>query len=239
MNPRILSYGQDPGFEILTAGTSSTRYYTAQAGAYIQSSSVFQQDVWHMVTIVRISGLLEIFIDGQLQGNLVANWSSIYNYNFQIGKKSQGTTDHWGGSIDDVRIYNRALSSNEVAQLYAVEADVPVITQQPVSQTVNPGGSATFTVTATAQHPLTYQWQKNGVPIPGATNTSLSFPSAQSSNVGYYSVTVSNAVTGIASASVLLNLTGYADPTWTGLVAYYPFNGNANDASGKIGRAHV
>jgi len=120
-----------------------------------------------------------------------------------------------------------------VASLYALEADQPVITQQPLEQTINVGSTATFTVAATANHPLTYQWFKDGTPISGATNTTLALTNVQSAAVGFYSVTVSNAVTGVASANALLNLTGYADPTWRGLVAYYPFNGNANDESGN------
>jgi len=46
----------------------------------------------------------------------------------------------FNGYLDDVRIYNRALSSNEVAQLYALEAPVPpTFTLQPQSVTADAG----------------------------------------------------------------------------------------------------
>ena len=114
-----------------------------------------------------------------------------------------------------------------------MEADVPVITQQPQAQTVNAGSTVSFSVTATANHPLTYQWRTNDVPITGATNSIITLTNVQSANIGFYSVAVSNAVTGVVSTGALLNLTGAPDPTTNGLVAYYPFNGNVKDASGN------
>ena len=46
-------------------------------------------------------------------------------------------------------------------------------------------------------------------------------------------MSVSNAVTGVLSANAALNVSGYDFSQWQGLVAYYPFNGNANDESGN------
>lgn len=52
----------------------------------------------------------------------------------------------------------------------------PTITQQPQSQTVSLGQTATFTLSATGTLPLTYQWKRNGVNIGGATNASYTTP---------------------------------------------------------------
>ena len=53
-----------------------------------------------------------------------------------IGVNSASTTnDAFVGRIDDVRFYNRSLSSTEVTQLYAFESDLPVITSQPQART--------------------------------------------------------------------------------------------------------
>ncbi len=48
----------------------------------------------------------------------------------------------------------------------------PTITTQPANQTVTAGQTATFTVVAAGTAPLSYQWQKSGVNIAGATSTS-------------------------------------------------------------------
>src|SRR5260370_9275245 len=54
----------------------------------------------------------------------------------------------------------------------SAEAAIPSITTQPISQTVKIGQTATFVVAATGAAPLSYQWQKNGANIAGATATS-------------------------------------------------------------------
>jgi hypothetical protein len=52
----------------------------------------------------------------------------------------------------------------------------PDISAQPANVTVTEGDIATFSVTATASSgSLTYQWQKRGVNIPGATSSTVSF----------------------------------------------------------------
>lgn len=68
----------------------------------------------------------------------------------------------------------------------------PSITTQPQSQSVYAGQPATFSVEASGNPPLTYQWSKDGSPISGATSSSLSIASASASDAGTYRVVVSN-----------------------------------------------
>ena len=49
----------------------------------------------------------------------------------------------------------------------------PVITVQPTNVTVVEGGSATFTVRLSHYLGATFQWQRNGADIPGATNSAI------------------------------------------------------------------
>src|ERR1700674_397923 len=52
----------------------------------------------------------------------------------------------------------------------------PSIASQPISQTVNPGQTATFLVVATGTAPLPYQWMLNGAAITGATSPAYTTP---------------------------------------------------------------
>src|ERR1700722_18670851 len=84
----------------------------------------------------------------------------------------------------------------------------PVITTQPVSQTVGVGQSATFFVIASGSTPLGYQWQKNGVNISGATSSSYTTPAAASAdNAAKLIVVVSNSVGSATSNSAILTVT--------------------------------
>jgi len=75
---------------------------------------------------------------------------------------------------------------------------LPLITVQPVSQTVNVGQGANFTVEVTG-FPLNYQWRKDDVDLVGATSrTYYVFP--QTNQAGTYTVVVSNPAGSVTSA---------------------------------------
>jgi hypothetical protein len=91
----------------------------------------------------------------------------------------------------------------------------PSITSQPVSQTVNAGQTATFTVVAKGTPPITYQWRKNGVNIPGATSSSFTTLAATALDNGVtFDVLVTNLVS--AKTSIPVTLTVNAPPSITG-----------------------
>jgi photosystem II stability/assembly factor-like uncharacterized protein len=87
----------------------------------------------------------------------------------------------------------------------------PTITTQPVSQTVCVGAPVTFTVVAAGTGPLSYQWYKDGIPIPGATASSYSIPSVTPGDAGNYHVVVTNEC-GSAASNVMV-LTVNTPPT--------------------------
>lgn len=88
-------------------------------------------------------------------------------------------------------------------------ATAPSVTTQPFAQTVNVGGSATFTVAASGTTPLSYQWRKNGTAISGnasATTATLTLTSVATTDAGSYSCVVSNAAGSDVSASATLTV---------------------------------
>ncbi|HYC71143.1 MAG TPA: matrixin family metalloprotease [Opitutaceae bacterium] len=87
----------------------------------------------------------------------------------------------------------------------------PEITVQPTSLTVNTGGSANFSVTATGAD-LAYQWFFNGNAITGATASSFAVSNAQPANAGSYHVVVSNAGGSVTSATATLTVNSAPPP---------------------------
>ena len=81
-----------------------------------------------------------------------------------------------------------------------------LITQQPMSQGVNIGATATFTVVAAGSGPLQYQWRKNGTDLAGATQSTLSLPNAQATSAGVYSVLVTSGTDAEISAPATLTV---------------------------------
>ena len=55
-----------------------------------------------------------------------------------------------------------------------------------------PGSDVSFSVTATGTAPLSYQWQKDGVDLPGATTAQLTITGVMESDEGGYRCVVTN-----------------------------------------------
>ena len=85
----------------------------------------------------------------------------------------------------------------------------PQIVTPPTNQTVAVGQSATFSVTATGTAPLSYQWNKNGIAISGATSSSYSTPPTTTADNGaLFNVLVSDPKGNTASTDATLTVTG-------------------------------
>src|SRR5205814_1975694 len=88
------------------------------------------------------------------------------------------TTGPRSGSIDIVDNASGSPQSVSLTGSGVEPGPMPAIATQPVSQTVGIGQTATFTVVATGNAPLSYQWKKNNVSISGATSASYTTPPA-------------------------------------------------------------
>ena len=89
----------------------------------------------------------------------------------------------------------------------------PTISTQPQSQAVQAGSPVTFSVSASGEGTLYYQWLFNGENIPGATGSTYSLADAQLSNAGTYSVLISSPLGDTLSSNA--TLTVYAPPVIT------------------------
>ena len=91
-------------------------------------------------------------------------------------------------------------------------AAAPGITTQPQSQSLVLGSTATFTVVASGQTPLFYQWSLNGTNLVdsahlnGATNATLTVSNVASGDVGNYLVVVSNSHGSVTSSNATLTV---------------------------------
>ncbi|PYK31450.1 MAG: hypothetical protein DME57_03650 [Verrucomicrobia bacterium] len=76
----------------------------------------------------------------------------------------------------------------------------PVITQQPQPVVSPSDTNVSVTVAVSGTGPFSYQWRRNGIPLPGQTNPTLQLTNVQISDSGDYSALVSNAAGWTASA---------------------------------------
>jgi hypothetical protein len=83
----------------------------------------------------------------------------------------------------------------------------PTLTTQPVSQSVTTGTNVTFSVAATGSPTPTYQWQKDGANLTGATAATLTLSAVQVANAGAYTAVVSNSAGVVTSNPATLTVT--------------------------------
>ena len=87
-------------------------------------------------------------------------------------------------------------------------ATTPTISAQPGNASLVSGNTATFTVAAGGAAPLTYQWQKNGTAVTGATGASYTTPVESISDTGAtFAVVVTNSSGSVTSAHATLTVT--------------------------------
>ena len=99
---------------------------------------------------------------------------------------------------------NLGAITSAVAGLTVID---PFIVTPPADQYVNAGDNAQFSVTATGTPPLTFQWQLNGLPLEGQTNTACTLTNVQGADAGsLVRVVVTNSSGSVTSSVALLTV---------------------------------
>ena len=150
------------------------------------------------------------------------------------------------GMLDEVAIYNRALTADEIANIYYVGAagkctSPPSIITQPSNQIVFTSATAHFTLGVLGTRPMAYQWYFNQTnPVAGGDNTTLTLSNVNATLGGPYFAVVSNAY-GVATsivATLTIPDTNCFNPP-VGLFGWWPGHSNTLDAFGTNNAALV
>ncbi|MEO1863102.1 MAG: LamG domain-containing protein, partial [Verrucomicrobiia bacterium] len=119
-NP-LFNIGTDSG-----GASGSIDFYIRQSGwpgvNHIKSTAEPYDGEWHHVVFVQDGGERRVYVDGELDDLEIApKPDGTFNVNdTTIGGILRSSASHWvTGLIDDVAIWNRALSDDEAAQLHA------------------------------------------------------------------------------------------------------------------------
>ena len=119
------------------------------------------------------------------------------------------TTTSDSGAQFTVVVANSAGTVTSTAAVLTVNAMsiAPSITTQPASPTVTAGHTATFSVIAGGTSPFSYQWNKNGTAISGATSSSYTTPATTTSDSGaQFTVVVANSAGTVTSTAAVLTV---------------------------------
>ena len=137
-------------------------------------------NIWYLYTMTYSSGVWSIFINGQLadtytSANLPTGVSSLVFGDIAMGGEALN------GKLDDIGIWNRALTQQEITDLY--NGCQLSVNTQPTNQTININNNAQFIVSS-SDPSATFQWQ-----------TDLGVGYQNLNSVGQYSGTANDTLT--------------------------------------------
>ena len=124
--------------------------------------------------------------------------------------------------------------TKEWSEHYSNDAEpsgVFIITTQPRSQYSRIGDDVIFSVEASCDSGLFYQWQQDGKNIPGENTKTLLRSRVNAGYAGIYSVRLTSTEMSIISSPAILVISGENNDLEQGVIAHYKFDGNANDSA--------
>jgi hypothetical protein len=199
-----------------TAGGDAFSFIVSSASGQacsLFSTTLVTSGLWYHVAGVRGSNFTQLYVNGQLESQANVSFPQDYGANdLFFGSSGQSYWDHkFAGLLDEVSLYNCALSADEIAAIYAAGAAgkcrEAAVTVQPQNQTVPAGSSVNF-ATRPFGPVLSYQWLYNGSnALAGATNSTLLLSNLTRSQSGNYAVLASNFAGVVLSESVSLEVT--------------------------------
>ncbi len=156
-------------------GNQSNTWYVQQH--YYTEPTV---NIWHQLLLKKTNNNLELYLDTLFIGNIITYGFSNFNPTSLIQFGYYCCQNYYEGLMDDIGIWNRALSQTEIATLYNGCSNS--LSAQPTDQSIelSAGNTAQFSTTSSATT-ASYQWQ---------TNIGLGFQNL--SDAGQYSGSTTN-----------------------------------------------
>jgi hypothetical protein len=136
-------------------GTCPTCDFYPSTGGYISD------DVWHNLVVILKSDTIYTYVDGTLDNqNYMPTFNTSGNFNF-IGKDNHiDISDYFFGLIDDIGIWNRALTLQEISDIYNASNCANDLTISPSINHLQLGSTATFNATSSDPTP-SFLWQSD------------------------------------------------------------------------------
>jgi len=149
--------------------------WTNNTGYTLKSKNTIISSTWNNVTLIRNNSNFSLYLNGNIQSTS----QSIQVIDFLLNKNNitlgavisnQTYVDFFNGNLDDIAIYNRALSDQEIKLLYEGCNVTATITPQG-NTTFCQGGSVILNANFESNH--NYQWYNNDQLINGATKNTF------------------------------------------------------------------
>jgi hypothetical protein len=216
---------------------------SGNGGIYYNNSTILNTGNWFNLVYTHDGTNVKLFLNGALVQTIVSPGLLTFNTLplWFAARPNAGNNSSWfNGKLDDIGIWNRALTPQEITDLY--NGCQLSVTTQPINQSVNISNNAQFT-TASSNPLATYQWQTDlGVGFQnlnsvgqysGTTNDTLTIANTtlSNNNLPFRCIVSSGSCTDTSAVAVLtvINNVGINEVSQSNLFSVYP-----NPANGQI-----
>jgi autotransporter-associated beta strand protein len=215
-------FGQNDTLEFGDAGggTQIEAWNAAAGGITTPAPYPIADNTWGQITYTADGTAVRMYINGVQvavsSGNISNYGASAFKFNIGGGGIFNASGDFFRGEIDEVAVFDKALSEGRVKQLYdtAVGTVPPTVANAPTvtpSAILPEGASYTMAVDPAGTPPFTYQWKRDGVIIPGAESKTYTVSSATvqtpPNDPFDYTCEVTNPYGSVTSASLFIYVT--------------------------------
>ena len=220
-----------------TIGTLGAHFYVASSApgslfanlidtngnshSFSSPSGLVTTGQWQHVALTyqRSNGLARLYLNGvSVAQQSLGSFRPETRLDLQVGQRVLGGTPYrYRGGLDELSLYNRALSEAELVAIVAAGSFgkcftnppppvviPPTIVLQPRDTNVFVGQTALLRVGATGTAPLRYQWYFESLPLPGRISPFLLLSNVQPSQAGQYYAIVTNLAGSAISSNALL-----------------------------------
>jgi len=170
-------------------------------GYKFMNSPVFflSKEGWSHVILEYANGQASVFVNGELKSQTTSTLLYSLPPSLHIGYSEMDNGRYWKGKMDDIAIWNRALTQSEIKGLFISGMDtIPIIPTVKTVSTVSCFGGNDGIATVThegGKGPFTYSWN---------TNPAQTSQTATNLSAGTYSVTVKDSRDSIATATITI-----------------------------------
>ncbi len=119
----------DNTWDIFLLNTNRIRFETSgnpvRNGIVVIDTGVLILQQWHHYVATYQNGIMRVYLNGNLIGTTTYIGTGNFNgnRNILIGSRHADLSRSFNGRLDDVRIYNRALSDDEIRRMYSIEEE--------------------------------------------------------------------------------------------------------------------
>ena len=154
--------------------------------SFAGSESSILDNTWTNIVTVKDANSVKIFKDGVLiQNSDITNFTSLNNtsFPFVVGGSGWGNSNYFMGNIDDIGIWNRALTQTEITNLYNANL---------CYQTITVTDTLVINVKRASLNPLAYT---NTIKVyPNPTNDKITIDNGDLSKMTGYSIKIYNSI---------------------------------------------